>query len=77
MGKLPDKIDSKFRYVLLSATRAEQLINGAPAKVELAGEKPSRVGMEEILQDKVDWAYGPPQEPEASEEEAVAAEGAK
>ncbi len=70
MEKLPDKIDSKFRYVLLSATRAEQLMNGAPAKVELTGEKPSRVGMQEILEDKVDWAYGPPEEPEAEGEEA-------
>ena len=35
MENIPQRIDSKFRFVLLAASRAEQLMRGAPAKVEM------------------------------------------
>lgn len=75
MDRIPEKIDSKFRFVLLAAQRAEQMMLGAPAKVELPGRKHSRVAMEEITSDSVEWDYGPPPEPEI-EEEAAEAEAA-
>jgi len=79
-----ESMDSKFRYVLLVAERAEQLMRGARPKVESAG-KPTRVAREEIDGGLVEWGYGPAPEPELEalpddegEAEAVAeAEGAE
>lgn len=69
-GKAPAKIDSKFRYVLVAAQRAEQLMKGARPKLEGKG-KPTRVAMEEVDRQMVDWDYGPAPAPEPAE----AAEG--
>jgi DNA-directed RNA polymerase omega subunit len=56
-----EQFDSKFRFVLLASARAEQLVRGAHAKVDLpAGRKPTRVAMEEIKQGLVEWGYGLP-----------------
>ena len=70
MDNIPDRIDSKFRFVLLAAQRAEQMMLGAPAKVELPGRKFSRVAMEEVATDSVEWDYGPPPELESDAEAA-------
>jgi DNA-directed RNA polymerase omega subunit len=80
-GKQPPTIDSKFRRVLLAATRAEQIMRGARPKVEAGKKKPVRIAMDEIKQELVDWGYGPPpqeEEPpaeEAKSEEAPVASG--
>lgn len=80
-----ESMDSKFRYVLLVAERAEQLMRGARAKVEGPG-KPTRVARDEIDRGLVEWGYGPapepelealPEEPAEAEEEAAEAEGAE
>jgi DNA-directed RNA polymerase subunit K/omega len=72
MKEIPEKIDSKFRYVLLSATRCEQLMRGAHPKLDHAGKKLTRLAMNEVMSDTVGWEYGPaPAEGEAgSDEEA-------
>lgn len=59
-----ESMDSKFRYVLLVAERAEQLMRGARAKVEAAAGKPTRVARDEIDRGLVEWGYGPAPEPE-------------
>lgn len=64
MERIPDKIDSKFRYVLLAAHRAEQLIRGAQPKVGKPHAKPTRTAMEEVLRSAVPWDYGPEPPPE-------------
>ena len=66
MDDIPDRIDSKFRYVLLSAARAEQIIQGAPPKIEPQKRRTTRVAMDEIRRDVIDWDYGPAPEPEES-----------
>lgn len=64
MQKLPDKIDSKFRFVLLSAHRAEQMMRGAVPKDGDPGKvKNTRVAMNEVLDDKIHWDYGAPEKP--------------
>lgn len=80
MKEIPEKIDSKFRYVLLSAERCEQLMRGAQPKVDpTSGKKLTRMAMNEVLTDAVGWEYGPapdtggPSEPAAEEP----AEGSK
>ena len=43
MEKLPEKIDSKFRFVLLAAERAERMMRGAKPKVDIDNKKASRI----------------------------------
>jgi len=59
MREIPEKIDSKFRFVLLAASRAEDMMKGAVSKIDDPGRKPSRLGLDEIQQDLVEWDYGP------------------
>ena len=62
MEGLPEGIDSKFRYVLLVAKRAEQLVQGAMPKSRSKHTKPTRVAMEEIEKKQVKWQLTPPEE---------------
>lgn len=66
MERLPEKIDSKFRYVLLAAQRAEQMMRGAQPRIDRPGAKQTRLAMQEILEDAVSWDYGPPEEADAA-----------
>ncbi len=72
MREIPKKIDSKFRFVLLAASRAEDMMQGAVSKIDDPGRKHSRLGLDEIQQDLVEWDYGPraenEEEPAATEE---------
>ena len=79
--KFPDRIDSKFRYVLLTSARAEQLMRGARSKVEAVSGKQTTVAMREISEDRIEWGYGPSPTletemmlPEEAVEEAAPAE---
>jgi DNA-directed RNA polymerase omega subunit len=62
MEGLPEGIDSKFRYVLLVAKRAEQLVQGAAPKSKSKHTKPTRMAMEEIEKNQVKWQLTPPEE---------------
>ncbi|HUP66334.1 MAG TPA: DNA-directed RNA polymerase subunit omega [Thermoanaerobaculia bacterium] len=65
MDRLPEGIDSKFRYVLLVSKRAEDLIEGSPTKLRTRFAKPTRIAMEEIDQKAILWSLTPPPEPES------------
>lgn len=67
MQQIPEKIDSKFRFVLLASQRAEQMMRGAQPKVDKPGEKQTRVAMHEIMEEAVAWDYGPAPEEAAAE----------
>jgi len=78
LERIPEKIDSKFRFVLLASERAEQLLRGAKPKIDMGPLKPTRIAMNEISNDLVEWDYGPAPELEEDVEiieEAVVAEG--
>jgi DNA-directed RNA polymerase omega subunit len=62
-----EQYDSKFRFVLLASSRAEQLVRGARPKLEGSSRKPTRVAMEELKEGMVAWGYGPPPAPEMPE----------
>lgn len=64
MERIPERIDSTFRFVLIAAKRAEQLVRGARPKLEGGSTKPTRVALQEVSQDLVEWDYGPPPMPE-------------
>ncbi len=75
MERIPERIDSTFRFVLLAARRAEQLMRGALPRVDNPELKQARVAMREIFADRVHWDYGPPPAPvETAEPEAAASE---
>jgi DNA-directed RNA polymerase subunit omega len=48
-----DFIDSKFRYVILVAMRAKQLVKGAKPKIDFKAENPLTLAIEEINQGKI------------------------
>lgn len=64
MDRIPEKIDSKFRFVLLAAERAEQMLRGARPKIDMGDLKATRIAMQEISNDLVEWDYGPAPETE-------------
>lgn len=44
----PQGIDSKFRFILVAAKRAHQLIDGAKARVQSVGKKSIVVAQQEV-----------------------------
>ena len=74
MQNLPERIDSKYRYILLASERAEQLMQGALPRIRSASSKATQLAMEEVLTNSVEWDYGPAPEPEVDEEELVEGE---
>ena len=68
MDSMPEKIDSKFRYVLVTAARAENLMHGARPKLATDNPKLTSVAMKEVDQDLVDWDFGPPGQGEEVED---------
>jgi len=76
MESIPQRVDSTFRYILVAAKRAEQLMRGARAKVEIPHAKPARLAMREVTEELIDWDYGPmpvPEPPPAEAGDEVAA----
>ena len=71
------KVDSKFRFILLAARRAEQVMRGARPKLHYKTPKVARGAMDEILADVVSWDYGPPPAPEPVGEVAAEAPAAE
>jgi len=76
MQRIPERVDSTFRYVLLAARRAEQLMRGARPRVDAGSPKPTRIAMREIGDDLISWDYGPPPAPPEAVEPAAAEESA-
>ena len=64
MEQIPQRIDSTFRYVLIAAKRAEQLVRGARPKLDGPSGKPARIALREVVENMVDWDYGPAPAPE-------------
>jgi DNA-directed RNA polymerase omega subunit len=52
------KIDSKYRLILVAAQRSKQIQRGARPRVEMdiARHKPTRIALEEVLRGKVDFS---------------------
>jgi DNA-directed RNA polymerase subunit omega len=52
---LPKTVDSKFRFITVAAQRAKQLQAGAKPRVETRSRKPTRIAVEEALQETISW----------------------
>ncbi len=68
MERLPEGVDSRFRYVLLVSKRAEQLVQGSQPKVKPRHFKPTRIAMDEIEQGGEWQLESPVEEPAAISE---------
>jgi DNA-directed RNA polymerase subunit K/omega len=77
MDRISNNFDSKFRFVLLSAQRAEQLIRGAEPRVAFKSPKVARVAMQEMLENRVEWGYGPAPEADVDLSELADSEDAE
>jgi len=76
-----DKIDSKFRFILLAAKRARQLQNGAKPLIHTSSRRPTRVAQEELRAGALQWEMLPlpkaKAEAKAASEEAAPVEEEK
>ena len=66
MFKLPENVESKYRFVMLSALRAEQLQLGAIPRVDSMSTKATVVAQEEVAEGLVEAWDGTQPEPAAS-----------
>lgn len=48
-------IDSKFRYVILAAMRAKQLLSGAKPRIKSKSKNPIRIAQEEVKEGLIDY----------------------
>jgi DNA-directed RNA polymerase subunit K/omega len=71
------KVDSKFRFILLAARRAEQVMRGARPKLHYRTPKVAREAMDEILADAVAWDYSQHPVPECIGEVTAETPGAE
>jgi DNA-directed RNA polymerase omega subunit len=69
MFKIPESFESKYRFVMLSALRAEQLQAGALPRVETVSRKPTVMAQEEVAAGAVEaWDGREPEPPEGPAE---------
>ncbi len=75
MPETTDKVDSKYRFILVAAKRARQLQGGAKPLVHTTARKPTRIAQEELRAGVIQYEVlappskeepQPPQEPAAS-----------
>ena len=55
MITIPDNIDSKYRFVILSALRARQLQGGSTPHIKEPSHKATQIAQKEILQGLVQF----------------------
>ena len=48
-------IDSKFRFVIIAAKRAKQLLRGAKPKLKSKSKNPIRIALNEVAQNLIDY----------------------
>lgn len=75
MQKLPEGVDSSFRYILIASKRAEQLIAGARPRVAGRHAKPATIALSEVSEGKVPWRVLTADEYEALREQQLEGAG--
>lgn len=69
MFKLPENVESKYRFVMLAALRAEQLQAGALPRIDSESRKATVVAQEEVAAGAVEpWDGTMPEDVEAPAE---------
>ena len=62
MLKIPERVGSKYRFIMIAAERAKQLQNNAKPKIKTRSTKPAYIAIKELEQDLIDFEI-PPMEP--------------
>ena len=55
MQKIPEKIGSKYRFIIVAAERAKQLQNNAKPKCKTKSTKPAFIAMKELEEDLLSY----------------------
>jgi DNA-directed RNA polymerase subunit omega len=63
MQKIPEKIGSKYRFIIVAAERAKQLQNNAKPKIKTRSTKPAYIAMKELEADVISYEILPLVEP--------------
>jgi len=63
MQKIPERIGSKYRFIILAVQRAHQLQNNAKPKIKTHSTKPAYIAMKELEQDLLSFEMLTPVEP--------------
>jgi len=53
--EIPENIDSKYRFVIVSALRARQIQSGSPPMIQDTSRKPTQIAQQEVLQNLVQF----------------------
>jgi DNA-directed RNA polymerase omega subunit len=59
LDKYVANIDSKFRYIIVAAKRAKQLLKGAKPKIKTKSRNPIRIAQQEVMQGLVEFEILP------------------
>ena len=71
MFRIPDNIDSKFRFITIAAMRAKQLQRGARPRLESRATKPTAISREEVLAGLIEFEVGEEAEVPATDGEVT------
>jgi DNA-directed RNA polymerase subunit omega len=63
MQKFPERIGSKYRFIIIAAERAKQLQNNARPKIKTKSAKPAFIAMKEIEEDLISFEIPEPEAP--------------
>ena len=55
MITIPEELDSKYRFVIISALRARQIQGGSAPKVDDESGKPTQIAKREVLEGLVEF----------------------
>ena len=69
MIQIPDNIDSKYRFVILSALRARQIQGGSMPLIKAPSHKATQVAQKELVQGLVKFRVPGADEQEEEQEE--------
>jgi DNA-directed RNA polymerase subunit omega len=66
MHNIPEKIGSKYRFIIVAAERAKQLQNNAKPKIKTKSTKPAYIAMKELEEDLLSYEIETPVQPSDS-----------
>ncbi len=69
MITIPDNIDSKYRFVILSALRARQIQGGSMPRIKQPSHKATQIAQREILQGLIEFRILVKEEKKVAEEQ--------
>ena len=52
---IPERYDSRYRFILVAAERAKQIKRGAPPRVKTNSVKPAPIAIEEVEHDLIEY----------------------